>query len=77
MNQSIYSRSTGFYRQRYNGPEINLWDLVCFTGLIGKIFFPSWRNIFSQVGKKQSSAKLAKLANLQVVTATAPKVLCF
>jgi hypothetical protein len=39
-----------------------------------KNIFPSWRNIFSQVGKKQSSAKLA---NLQVVTATAPKVLCF
>lgn len=65
MNQSIHSRSTGFCLQRYNGPEISLWDLMDFAGLIGKIFFPSWRNIFSQVGKKQSSAKLANLQNLQ------------
>ena len=30
-----------------------------------KNIFPSWRNIFSQVGKKQSYAKLANLQNLQ------------
>ena len=58
MSQSIHSWSTGFCRQRYNKPGINLWDLVGSVGLIGKIFFPSWRNIFSQVGKNRAMRNL-------------------
>ena len=63
MNQSIHSWSAGFCRQRYNGPEISLWDLVGFIGFIREIFFSSWRNIFSQVRKKAELCKTCKLAS--------------